>query len=128
MEINELYEMQRKLDDTIVDNFFDRSSKGNVDLKKLASSIDHYRHTGFLTERIMALQTEVAELANETRCFKYWSIKQNQFDKEKALKEYVDILHFFLSIGNTLRFTPEEVVQAYKEKNEENYQRQLLGY
>lgn len=128
MEINELYEMQRKLDDTIVENFFDRNSKGNVDAKKLTGLIDHYRYTGFLTERITALQVEVSELANETRCFKYWSTRQNQYDREKALKEYVDIFHFFLSIGNTLNFSPEEIVQAYKEKNEENYNRQLIGY
>ncbi|MCR1833078.1 dUTP diphosphatase [Oceanobacillus caeni] len=56
-----------------------------------------------LDEKILALQVELGELANELpEVFKFWSNKKN--DYEKALKEYVDCLHFFLSIGLDLGY------------------------
>jgi dimeric dUTPase (all-alpha-NTP-PPase superfamily) len=51
-----------------------------------------------LQKKLLALQVEIGELANETRCFKYWSDK-GPSDKEVILEEYVDCLHFILSIG-----------------------------
>lgn len=51
-----------------------------------------------LSKKILALQVEIGELANETRCFKYWS-NQGPSSKDIILEEYVDCLHFILSIG-----------------------------
>ena len=48
--------------------------------------------------RIMALIVEIGELANATRCFKYWSNKGRE-EKNIVLDEYADGLHFFLSLG-----------------------------
>lgn len=48
--------------------------------------------------RILALVVEIGELANATRCFKYWSNKGSE-DKAIVLDEYADGLHFFLSLG-----------------------------
>ncbi|SCY39473.1 dUTP diphosphatase [Alkaliphilus peptidifermentans] len=48
--------------------------------------------------KILALLVELGELANETRCFKYWSLK-SPAEKKVILEEYVDCLHFILSIG-----------------------------
>ncbi|MCR5184557.1 MAG: dUTP diphosphatase [Bacilli bacterium] len=50
------------------------------------------------SKRIMALIVEIGELANTTRCFKYWSNK-GMDKKEIVLDEYADGLHFFLSLG-----------------------------
>ena len=50
------------------------------------------------SRRVLALLTELGEFANETRCFKYWSFK-GPSPKEKILGEYVDGLHFLLSLG-----------------------------
>jgi len=61
-----------------------------------------------LEPKILAMQTEIGELANEIpREFKFWSNKENNY--EKALIEFVDILHFALSIGNLLEIKPSEV-------------------
>jgi dimeric dUTPase (all-alpha-NTP-PPase superfamily) len=49
-------------------------------------------------EKILAFLVELGELANETRCFKYWSIKQPS-EREIILDEYADGLHFLLSIS-----------------------------
>jgi dimeric dUTPase (all-alpha-NTP-PPase superfamily) len=51
-----------------------------------------------LEPKLLALQVELGELANETRCFKYWSLKPPAA-RETILEEYVDGLHFVLSIG-----------------------------
>ncbi|TKD70372.1 dUTP diphosphatase [Pseudalkalibacillus hwajinpoensis] len=54
--------------------------------------------------KLLALKVEVGELANETRCFKYWS-KKAPSSKETVLEEYVDGIHFILSLGLELGFT-----------------------
>ena len=46
----------------------------------------------------VALDVELGEMANEARWFKHWSNDQEP-RKESLLEEYVDALHFFLSIA-----------------------------
>lgn len=111
MELKEFYKMQEELDNYIAKT----KNLENIDKRQLISNV------------ILALQVEIAELANELRVFKYWSNKKD-YSREKALEEYVDILHFFLSLGNRLGFTPEEIEQAYIAKNRENFNRQNNGY
>lgn len=50
------------------------------------------------SQKALALQVKIGELASETRCFKYWSNKSPS-QKEIIINEYVDCLHFILSIG-----------------------------
>lgn len=57
-----------------------------------------------MQERMLALLVEIGELANETRCFKFWSSKPAS-DKEIILEEFVDCMHFLLSIGNHSGFS-----------------------
>lgn len=59
--------------------------------------------------KVMALLVELGELANETRCFKFWSTKPPKED-EIILEEYVDGLHFILSLGleKGYRYSPQE--------------------
>ncbi|SFH91712.1 Dimeric dUTPase, all-alpha-NTP-PPase (MazG) superfamily [Tindallia magadiensis] len=60
---------------------------------------NHQLENESLTDRkILAFQVELGELANETRCFKFWSHKTAS-SKEVILEEYVDGLHFLLSLG-----------------------------
>lgn len=48
--------------------------------------------------RFLALLVELGELANATRCFKYWSLKDGEgFDR--IIDEYADGLHFLLSLA-----------------------------
>ncbi|MET3575973.1 dUTP diphosphatase [Bhargavaea ullalensis] len=49
-------------------------------------------------KKVLALTVELAELANETRCFKFWSRKGPSPDPV-ILEEYVDSVHFLLSLG-----------------------------
>lgn len=81
--LEKFYNMQERLDKII-------EVKHNVDFK---SQI-------IFQKRVIALQVELAELAQELRFFKYWST--NQKPSERVLAEYVDSFHFLLSMTNTL--------------------------
>ena len=80
MNFNKLLDVQRELDKYIAE-------KKNI-------KIEDYK-----TERLIALQVEFNELLNEIPfLFKYWTNKK--MDRTKTLEEFVDVLHFILSIGN----------------------------
>lgn len=79
MDWDKLFSMQKQLDAHI-------EKKHHVDKNKLFE----YKY--------LALLVELGELANETRCFKFWSTKPPS-DYEITLEEYVDGLHFILSLG-----------------------------
>lgn len=79
LRIDDLYEMQNQLDQRIFDKF---------DIQRSETT----------QERILALIVELAECVNETRCFKFWSTKGAN-EKAIILEEYVDGIHFLLSIG-----------------------------
>ncbi len=83
IELSELYKKQSQLDMTI-------ASKRGIGVEET------------LEERCLAFLVELGELANETRCFKYWSSK-GMSPKERILDEYADGLHFLLSIGNIIK-------------------------
>ena len=48
--------------------------------------------------KVLALLVEIGELANETRCFKFWSVKPSS-ERNIILEEFVDGVHFILSLG-----------------------------
>lgn len=110
MELKKLYDIQEELDEYI-----------------LSQNDTNISENQLLTSTLLALIVEVSEFANATRCFKHWS-KKGRASKEHLLEEYVDIFHFFLSIGNQLGFSAKEVEKAYKIKNGINYERQRNGY
>lgn len=111
MQLAELFKLQEKLDNEIMNNHF----------------ITEIKPEDLLNERLLALHTEVSELANAARSFKYWSTKGPE-PKGRLLDEYADILHFWLSVGLSLGFSPKEVIDAYIAKHEKNYIRQKTGY
>jgi dimeric dUTPase (all-alpha-NTP-PPase superfamily) len=87
MDFTELFMMQKKLDRYI-------EKKNGLESESL------------LERKLMAFQVELAELANETRSFKFWSGKGPSED-EVILEEYVDGIHFLLSVGIEYGFDNE---------------------
>lgn len=105
MNLQKLFNMQRTLDARIVK---EHGLEGQ----------------DLLPQKILALQVELGECANEWRGFKFWSKNLNpntnktvadigRFDKtgettytttNPLLEEYIDCLHFILSIGITLNY------------------------
>jgi dimeric dUTPase (all-alpha-NTP-PPase superfamily) len=79
MQLGKLFEMQKALDQHI-------EEKHNLQKEDL------------FNRKVLALLVELGELANETRCFKFWSIKPSS-EKSVVLEEFVDGIHFILSLG-----------------------------
>jgi len=79
MNWEELYSMQQSLDKHIESNH-------------------QLKNQDLFQEKYLALLVELGELANETRCFKFWSNKSRN-NNDIILEEYVDGLHFILSLG-----------------------------
>lgn len=113
MNLAKLFDMQQKLDDHIMDEHPELKGQNNLDWK------------------ILSLQVELGECANEWRGFKKWSndqeprtkvVHRESYDKPPyyrnlVLEEYVDCLHFILSIGLEIGADKwmeiEEYPQAY---------------
>jgi len=89
INLKKMFEAQRELDKRII------KEKG-LETREL------------WVEKQLALCTELGEMANEWRKFKYWSDDQ-ETRREKLLEEYVDCLHFVLSIGLDLGFDQAKV-------------------
>lgn len=69
------------------------------------------------SRRLLALFVELGEFANETRAFKYWSLKEPS-PKERILDEFSDALHFFLSLALASNITHLEVPFPSAEKED----------
>jgi dimeric dUTPase (all-alpha-NTP-PPase superfamily) len=89
MDLTPLFEKQKELDERI-------KREHNLSGKQL------------MNERVLALLVELGELANETRCFKFWSLKPPS-PREVQIEEFVDGVHFILSLGNEIRFKFSDV-------------------
>ncbi len=79
MDLRELFEMQKGLDEHI-------------------AKTHQLQTDSLISRKVLALLVELGELANETRCFKFWSVK-GASPKEVILEEFVDGVHFILSLG-----------------------------
>ncbi|MEC0765069.1 dUTP diphosphatase [Bacillus atrophaeus] len=106
MNLEKMFEMQKVLDDRII------KEKG-------------LEGQDLLPNLILALQVELAECANEWRGFKHWSNDREPRTKHPLevspngafrkggnplLEEYVDCLHFILSIGNRLGINDSDTI------------------
>ncbi|QKY69630.1 dUTP diphosphatase [Lentibacillus sp. CBA3610] len=128
MNWSSLYTMQKQLD-TYIESQYDLSDK------------DIFR------EKYLALLVELGELANETRCFKFWSMKPRN-KQTIILEEYVDGIHFILSLGleKGFRYDSEAVkpgeidetgqfnrvydscISFYREPSDKNYKKLFENY
>ncbi len=95
MDIQKLFHMQTQLDNHIEQE------------KKL-------QNENLIDRKLLALLVEMGELANETRCFKFWSSKPPA-PFEKISEEYVDGLHFILSLG--IEFGFQDIYIEEKQSN-----------
>jgi len=73
-----------------------------------------------------AMTQEVAELTDSVP-WKWWA-KYQQFDKQNARVEVADLFHFLVSLAQVLDMSADDIFEAYRKKNEVNFQRQDSGY
>lgn len=107
MNLSKLFPVQKVLDERIMDEHPELKGQNNLDWK------------------ILALQVELGECANEWRGFKKWSHDQEprvkvpvtawgEPYKNPLLEEYVDCLHFILSIGLEIKFNKYHLIGNYQ--------------
>ena len=110
-KLKEIFEMQRRLNMRIgVDT-------DNMDDDDRAKWVLNYSR---------ALGQELAELVDSVP-WKWWA-KYQEFDKQNAKVEVVDMFHFLISLAQTLGLTADDVYRAYVKKNKLNLERQDSGY
>ena len=109
--LEEIFEMQRKLNKRI-----------GVDTDTMADDA----RAEWVLNYSRALGQELAELVDSVP-WKWWASYQ-QFDKQNAKVEVVDMFHFLISIAQTLGLTPADLYEAYMKKNRVNFERQDSGY
>jgi dimeric dUTPase (all-alpha-NTP-PPase superfamily) len=90
LKLDKLFETQKMLDDRILEEH-------ELDGQDL------------LEDKLLALRTEVGECANEWRGFKFWS-DNTEANREPLLEEYVDGLHFILSIGIEIEMSKDVIL------------------
>ena len=73
-----------------------------------------------------AMTQEVAELTDSVP-WKWWA-KYQKFDKQNARVEVADLFHFLVSLAQVLDMSADDIFEAYRKKNEVNFQRQNSGY
>ena len=112
-KLEEIFRLQKKFGSKFTD--FDSLDYTSKQFKTL----DFINHT----------IEELIELRRECPIRKHWSSKKDQApDKEKLLNEYVDALHFFVTIALCNHWTAEDVYNAYLKKNNINHERQNENY
>lgn len=87
MIINNIYDLQQKLDDAI-------EVAHGVKPKEVSN------------KKVLAALVEISEFANELSTFKYWK-KNKNINHENTLLEYADGLHFFISFYVQLEIRKE---------------------
>lgn len=82
----------------------------------------HYTREEWMQKEVLAMLSELAEVLDEVN-FKWW--KNPKAVDDAALKgELVDVLHFFVSMCLKSGMDADELFALYREKNQENFDRQ----
>lgn len=84
----------------------------------------------YIRNHTLFCEDELHEMLHEIPFFKEWKRyssdpAQNEEKWKLAREEFVDALHFFLSIAVALGFNADTLLEAYHYKNWINHQRQL---
>lgn len=74
------------------DIYINNQKLDNIFIEKYSSDKEIYE------KNVIGLLVELGEFINETKCFKYWSIKKP--DKEKVLEEYADCITLSMTFLN----------------------------
>lgn len=111
-KLEEMFKMQHELNARILGSNADQLMRENK--------------TEWLLKYSRALQQEVSELIDCVP-WKWWAHYQKE-DVEHAKVELIDIIHFVISLAQTLGMSAEDVFNIYMKKNAVNFHRQDTGY
>ena len=109
-----------------MDEIFSLQEKLNQRIGVKMAEMDDDDRAQWILNYIRAMQQELAELTDSVP-WKWWA-KYQEFDKQNAKVEIVDLFHFLISLAQVMGMTSDDVFNAYLEKNKVNHTRQDSGY
>ena len=90
------------------------------------AALDEKGQQEWILNYCRAMTQELAELTDSVP-WKWWA-KYQEYDKQNARVEVVDLFHFLISLALTLGMSADDVYALYTKKNELNFKRQDSGY
>lgn len=109
-----------------LDNIFGLQEQLNKKIGVEMSGMSDEQKTEWILNYIRAMQQELAELTDSVP-WKWWA-KYQEFDKQNAKVEIIDLFHFLISMAQVMGMTADDVHNAYLKKNKVNHERQKSGY
>ncbi|MEP6669179.1 MAG: dUTPase [Chthoniobacter sp.] len=105
---------------------FDLQKQLNQRIGVDTDQMDDTERQKWILNYARAMSQEVAELTDSVP-WKWWAKYQN-FDKQNARVEVVDMLHFLVSMAQVLGMSSSDLHEAYTRKHQVNVKRQDDGY
>ena len=109
-----------------LENIFDLQEQLNLRIGVDMEKMNDDERANWILNYVRAMQQELAELTDSVP-WKWWA-KYQEFDKQNARVEIVDLFHFLISLAQVMGMSAEDVHEAYLKKNQVNHFRQESGY
>ena len=109
-----------------LENIFELQEQLNSRIGVNMKGMDEAEQTKWILNYVRAMQQELSELTDSVP-WKWWA-KYQEFDKQNAKVEIVDLFHFLISLSQVMGMTADDVHKAYLKKNKVNHNRQDSGY
>ncbi len=109
-----------------LENIFDLQEQLNRRIGVCMDEMNDEDRAKWILNYVRAMQQELAELTDSVP-WKWWANYQ-EFDKQNAKVEIVDLFHFLISMAQVMGMTADDVHVAYLKKNKVNHKRQESGY
>ncbi len=109
-----------------MDEVFNLQEKLNTRIGVNMNEMNDEDRAKWILNYIRAMQQELAELTDSVP-WKWWA-KYQEFDKQNARVEIVDLFHFLISLAQVMGMSADDVYDAYLKKNKVNHNRQDSGY
>jgi dimeric dUTPase (all-alpha-NTP-PPase superfamily) len=109
-----------------MDEIFNLQEKLNTRIGVNMNEMNDDDRAKWILNYIRAMQQELAELTDSVP-WKWWA-KYQEFDKQNARVEIVDLFHFLISLAQVMGMSADDVYEAYLKKNKVNHNRQDTGY
>ena len=109
-----------------LEQIFSMQEELNERIGVMTPEMDEQAKIEWVLNYSRAMQQELAELIDSVP-WKWWANYQ-EFDKQNAKVEIVDLFHFLISLAQVMGMSATDVHEAYLKKNQVNHDRQESGY
>ena len=109
-----------------LENIFDLQEQLNLRIGVDMETMNDEERAKWILNYVRAMQQELAELTDSVP-WKWWA-RYQEFDKQNAKVEIVDLFHFLISLAQVMGMSAQDVHEAYLKKNQVNHDRQKSGY